>query len=130
MLRCEDSAFTLILEIPRLTSASILFFRLVARLRSRGRSRVLGHLPVNGEFFVRVLLAPGSAVGSRQVVVRRGILRLQLHRSLQRRNRIRKTLGRDQRSAQAEIRITKSRIQFGGAGKMLDGIRPLAVPPR
>src|SRR5438270_7437123 len=85
----------------------------------------LRHLPVNGKLFFCILLAPRPSQSRCKTVVCARISGLQLDRHFEWWNRLGESLGREQRCAEPQKRISKAGIQFCGAREMFEGIGPL-----
>src|SRR5437016_3203373 len=78
-----------------------------------------------GRFF-----ASTSGVGHGKIVMRHGILWLELDRRLQRRHSLRKLPLGHQRRAQPEESVPEAGVEFSGTRKMLDRFIPLLRLPR
>src|ERR1700752_934780 len=85
---------------------------------------------MNCKFLICLFFASSPCQCSRKIVVRARIPWLQLDGGLQRRDGVRKSLGRQQCATQPEKCVAESGIQFGGPREMLDGIIPLTVLAR
>src|SRR5207237_4450695 len=77
-------------------------------------------------FLRRTFLAPSAVVGNRQLVVPCGILRHDLHVSLQRRDRVGEFLGGSERHPQREISFGEAGVETRRRRKMGYGLVPLA----
>src|SRR5437899_553160 len=85
---------------------------------------------MNRKLLVGRFLASTASVGHRKIVVRRGILWLELDRRLQRRHSLRKLPLGHQRRAQPEESVPEAGVEFSGTRKMLDRFIPLLRLPR
>src|SRR5579862_6557156 len=109
----------------------ISFVRLSARLRGIDRSTLrLDELLVDGKLFLTLFFPSRARVGSREIVVRVGIPRLEFNRGLQRWDGIGISLERHQRNAEAEEGLGEMRIEFCRAREMRDRIIPELILAR
>src|ERR1700691_6340194 len=79
---------------------------------------LIGDLLAQGEFPRGVVLAPGALVDHAQMVMRRGIPRLQLNGGFERRESVSNLAIGDQRPSQADESVGKSSVEPRGLAKL------------
>src|SRR5579872_2053032 len=127
----SQPSFFVPLMFRRRAAMIISFVRLRARLRGIDRSTLrLDELLVDGKLFLALFFPSRARVGSREIVMRVGIPRLELYCCFERWHRIGISLERHQRYAEAEEGLGEMRIEFCRAREMRDRIIPELILAR